>query len=77
MTEAVRAVKEWALAEIGVTRIWATCDAENHASARVLEKSGLVNAGAIERAIVRPNLGPTPRPSILFETRKLDRCNSI
>jgi RimJ/RimL family protein N-acetyltransferase len=70
MTEAVSAVKEWALAEAGATRVWATCDVDNRASARVLEKAGLIARGAFQRDIVRPNLGPQPRPSLLFEARR-------
>jgi len=70
MSEAVLAVTEWALAGPTVTRVWATCDVENLASARVLEKAGLVNCGAFEREIVRPNLSPVPRPGLLFEVRK-------
>jgi RimJ/RimL family protein N-acetyltransferase len=65
-TEAVRAVMEWSLAAPGVTHVWATCDLENRASARVLEKAGLLNRGRFEREIVRPNLSPEPRPSLLF-----------
>jgi ribosomal-protein-alanine N-acetyltransferase len=65
-TEAVRAVMEWSLASAGVTHVWATCDLENHASARVLEKAGLISRGRFEREIVRPNLSSEPRPSLLF-----------
>jgi RimJ/RimL family protein N-acetyltransferase len=49
-----------------VAYLFATCDAENRASARVLEKSGFTCRGAYERAIVRPNLGEEPRPSLYF-----------
>jgi len=66
-TEAVLSVADWALASPELSRLWATCDLENHASARVLEKAGLTNLGLCERQIVRPNLGPGPRPSLLFE----------
>jgi RimJ/RimL family protein N-acetyltransferase len=66
----VVAVTEWALAEAGITRVWATCDVENVASARVLEKAGLIARGVFERAILRPNLAPIPRPSLLFETSR-------
>jgi RimJ/RimL family protein N-acetyltransferase len=70
MTEAVSAVTEWAFAQPGLTRVWATCDLENRASARVLEKAGLASRGPFGRAIVRPNLGSTPRASLLFEARR-------
>lgn len=66
-TEAVGAVLEWLRGETDATRVWATCDAENPASARVLEKAGLVARGRFERDVVRPNLSPVPRPTLLFE----------
>jgi RimJ/RimL family protein N-acetyltransferase len=66
MTEAVRAVRDWAFAAGAVRRVWATCDTENPASARVLEKAGLAPRGRFEREIVRPSLGPEPRPSLHF-----------
>jgi RimJ/RimL family protein N-acetyltransferase len=69
MTEAVRAVTNWSLETPGVSRAWATTDVENGASARVLEKSGYARRGLFEREIVRPNLDPKPRPSLLFELR--------
>jgi RimJ/RimL family protein N-acetyltransferase len=69
-TEAVLAVKKWALHSEAVSRVWATCDVENRGSARVLEKAGLRNCGLFPREIVRPNLGPAPRPSLLFEKQR-------
>jgi ribosomal-protein-alanine N-acetyltransferase len=71
-TESVRCVSEWALAAPQLTFLFATCDAENRASARVLEKSGFVCRGPYERAIVRPNLSAEPRPSLYF-TRERGR----
>ena len=66
MTEALLAVTRWARGSPELTRVWATCDVENAASARVLEKAGFACSGEFERRIVRPNLGPEPRPSLLF-----------
>ncbi len=40
MTEAAAAVVEWAINLDFVYRVWAVCDVENKASARVLEKVG-------------------------------------
>jgi RimJ/RimL family protein N-acetyltransferase len=70
-TEALLAVTHWALASPGVAHVWATCDIENKASARVLEKAGFVNCGEFHRAIIRPNISPVPRPSLLFSVRRL------
>ena len=66
VTEATIAVKSWAFDTDAVRRVWATCDAENLASARVLEKAGLLPHGLFEREIVRPNLAEAPRPSLYF-----------
>lgn len=65
-TEATIAVRDWALESGAVARVWATCDVANPASARVLEKAGLAPRGRYERDVVRPNLGPAPRPSLYF-----------
>jgi len=70
MTEALRAVAAWAWECPAVTRIWATCDVENVGSGRVLEKAGFVAHGEFARRIVRPNLGPEPRPSLLFTAER-------
>ena len=44
-TEAARSLVDWALGQRQVFRIWTLCDVENAASARVLEKLGLVREG--------------------------------
>jgi RimJ/RimL family protein N-acetyltransferase len=44
-SEAARALVDWGLTQPGVERVLATCDAENHASIRVLEKTGLRRSG--------------------------------
>lgn len=69
-TEAVRAVTAWALSSSSIMRVWATCDVENYASARVLQKAGFVSQGAFERPIVRPNISLEPRPSLLFSQHR-------
>ncbi len=56
-TEACRAMVEHARAR-GDRRIGAYCHADHTASARVLEKSGLVFQGVRPRYVVFPNLGP-------------------
>jgi RimJ/RimL family protein N-acetyltransferase len=70
MSEATAAVSDWAFGARTIRRVWATCDAENGASARVLEKAGLEPRGVYERGIVRPNLGPEPRPSLHFSRER-------
>jgi len=66
MTEAVCCAADWALSLPGSVRVWATCDVENGASSRVLEKAGFTNLGTYDTPIVRPNISPLPRSSLLF-----------
>lgn len=48
-TEAAQALVRAAFEELGVTRVFATCDIANTASARVLEKAGLRCEATLER----------------------------
>jgi len=48
-TEAATALVRAGFEELGLRRIFATCDVDNVASARVLEKVGLVREGLLER----------------------------
>jgi [ribosomal protein S5]-alanine N-acetyltransferase len=61
MTEALRAVLDYAFRNPGMYRVWAVCDAGNVASARVLEKAGMSFEGIIRRYQVRPQISPEPR----------------
>ena len=61
MTEAVKAVVAWALAQAQIWRVWAYCQVQNSASARVLEKAGLEREGVLKRWGVFPGLGPEPQ----------------
>jgi RimJ/RimL family protein N-acetyltransferase len=65
-TEAAQAVVDWAMSVPNVWRVWATCDVENVASARVLQKVGLSCEGTSRRSIVRPNLSHEPRDSFVY-----------
>lgn len=66
MTEVLDAVVPWWLARDGVFRVWATCDVENLASARVLEKAGFQLEGTLRRWDRHPNLGDEPRDVLCF-----------
>src|SRR5690349_4687178 len=66
MAEAGRAVVDLALSDPAVYRVWAVCDVENYASARVLEKIGMTREGVLRRWIVHPNVSPEPRDSLCF-----------
>ena len=61
MTEALTEVAHWAMRQEGIWRIGAVCDVDNPASARVMEKSGLVREGVLRRWLIHPNLSPDPR----------------
>jgi RimJ/RimL family protein N-acetyltransferase len=66
MTEAARAVVDEALGRLGLYRVAAFCDVENLASARVLEKAGMVLEGRLRRFQLHPNLSPEPRDVLLY-----------
>ena len=65
-TAAAQAIADWVMSEPTIWRLWATCDVDNLASARVLEKVGLVREGTLRRAIVRPNLSEEPRDAYIY-----------
>ena len=63
--EALAHLTGWALAQPELYRAWAFCDAENPASARVMEKAGMQHEGVLRRWHIGPNLGPEPRDCIV------------
>lgn len=65
-TEAARAIVGWAFTLDSIHRVWATCDVDNAASVRVLEKSGLSREGILRRWEVRPNLSSEPRDAFVY-----------
>ncbi|MET0807138.1 MAG: GNAT family protein [Pseudoxanthomonas sp.] len=66
MSEAIAALSAVALADPECFRVQATCDTENPASARTLEKCGFLREGRLERHTVLPNLDPEPRSSFMY-----------
>lgn len=68
MPEAVQTFSELAFTLPGVFRLQATCDVENIASARTLEKSWFVREGRLERYILHPNISAEPRPCFIYAT---------
>jgi RimJ/RimL family protein N-acetyltransferase len=66
MTEALAAVVEVTLARPEIYRVWAACDVENGASARVMEKAGMAFEGRLRRFAVHPNLGDEPRDVLCY-----------
>ncbi len=64
--EAVKAITEWALAQANIWRVWAVCDVDNLASARVLEKVGMRREGVLRRWIIHPNISDEPRDAFCY-----------
>jgi RimJ/RimL family protein N-acetyltransferase len=54
-------VLDYAFENPAMYRVWAVCDAENIASARVMEKAGMSFEGVFRRYQVHPNLSQEPR----------------
>lgn len=66
MPEAVRVLSDAALSLRECYRVQATCDVDNLASARTLEKSGFVREGRLERYAVLPNISAEPSPCFMY-----------
>lgn len=70
MTEAVKAISAWALSQDEIYRIWAVCDVDNAASARVMEKAGMQREGTLRRWSMHPNISDKPRDSYCYSIVK-------
>lgn len=66
MTEAVRAVIDWALGDNSVFRVWAYVDTRNVASQRVLDRVGMIREGILHRWVVHPNLSNEPSDVFMY-----------
>jgi RimJ/RimL family protein N-acetyltransferase len=66
MTEALRAVIDWAFTQPDIYRIQAFCDVDNLGSARVMEKAGMQRKGTLQRYVVHPNISDEPRDVFLY-----------
>lgn len=66
MTEAALVVISWLLKQPDVYRVFATCDVDNAASARVMEKIGMQREGLLRKYIVHPNISNEPRDSYIY-----------
>ena len=66
MTEALREVIDWALAQPDIFRVQATCDVENIGSARVMEKAGMTCEGILRRYVLHPNISDEPRDVYMY-----------
>jgi ribosomal-protein-alanine N-acetyltransferase len=70
MTEAVRKMTNWLLEQPDMYRVFAVCDVENPASARVMEKAGLTREGTLRRYSIHPNISSEPRDSYIYSIVK-------
>jgi [ribosomal protein S5]-alanine N-acetyltransferase len=66
MSEALQAVTDWAFTQQELFRVWAFCDVNNAASARVLEKIGMEREGILRRWCILPNLGTVARDCLCY-----------
>ena len=66
MPEAVQSFTELALSLPLMFRVEASCDVENRASARTLEKAGFMREGLLGRYTIHPNISPEPRDCWLY-----------
>ena len=66
MPEAIRGLVRVAFAESPCVRVQATCDVDNVASIRTLEKAGFAREGRYENYLVHPNLSPDPRACFMY-----------
>jgi RimJ/RimL family protein N-acetyltransferase len=69
-SEAAKVLVDWALGQKQIYRVWAFCDAENKASARVMEKAGLKYEGRLKRYIVHRNISSEPRDALVYAKTK-------
>ena len=73
MPEALTPVVAWALSQGEIHRVWAVCDVDNPASARVLEKLGMRREGVLRRWMVHSNVSDVPRDCLCYSIVKGDK----
>ena len=66
MSEAVGGLVDWAMSQPGIHRVWAVCDVDNIASARLLEHVGMQLEGTLRRWLVHPNMSAAPRDCLCY-----------
>lgn len=70
MPEAAGEIVRMILSDPSMYRAEAFCDVENAASARVLEKVGMLREGVMRRYIIHPALSHEPRDCYLYAIAK-------
>ncbi len=69
-SEAAKLVVDWSIAQPQIYRVWAVCDVDNHASARVMEKVGMQREGILRRWLYHPNVDKKPRDCYVYSIVK-------
>lgn len=64
--EAASLLVGWLRRQPQIVRIWATTDVDHTRSVALLEHVGLGREGLLKKATVRPQLGRTPRDTLVF-----------
>lgn len=75
-TDVSQAIVEWAFSLPSIWRVWATCDTENLASVRVLEKVGLSREGTLRCYAVRPCISSEPRDALIYSRVRSTQSNT-
>jgi RimJ/RimL family protein N-acetyltransferase len=70
MPEAARSLIDWGLSQDTIFRVWASCDVDNLASARVMEKIGMRREGILRRWVIHPNVSEEPRDAYCYSIVK-------
>lgn len=70
MPEALKALIAWCLGPGGYRKIWAHCDVDNPASARVMEKAGMTKEGLLKKNTLHPNVSDEPRDVFSYSITK-------
>jgi [ribosomal protein S5]-alanine N-acetyltransferase len=76
MTEALRAVIAALFHVPSIYRVWATCDLENVASVRVLEKAGMQREGILRQWTIHPNISDRPRDCFCYSVIRSEMSGS-
>jgi RimJ/RimL family protein N-acetyltransferase len=72
MSEAVVGLIDWAMSQPEIHRVWAVCDVDNVASARLLQSVGMQLEGRLRSWLVHPNVSDLPRDCYCYAIVKTD-----
>ncbi|MFT3663805.1 GNAT family N-acetyltransferase [Piscinibacter sp.] len=72
MPEAIEALVSQLFSLPGIYRVQATCDVDNKASRRTLEKSGFDREGRFEQYTIHPNISSIPRACYMYAKCRSD-----